>query len=147
MQFGEKTGEIVQRSVTPYHLSIGNCLVNSALFRKTDFIKTNGYSEDFVLGLEDYDLWLNMILIHKLKAYRVPDILFFYRIKNLESRNKHALQYRSMLKRKLLKKYPQMIFYKLCAKLQMFFYHSKIKNGYWQIKIFGIQIYKKKIKI
>lgn len=77
LKFGKETGEMVLHSPTSYHLSVNNCLVNSALFRKTDFIKAGGYDENFVLGLEDYDLWLNMTLIHKLKVYRVPDVLFF----------------------------------------------------------------------
>ena len=137
---------MVLHSPTPYHLSVNNCLVNSALFRKTDFIKAGGYDEDFVLGLEDYDLWLNMVLIHKLKVYRVPDILFFYRIKNLfESRNKQQMaQHSLMLRTKLLKKYPKMKFYRLCAKLQKFFYRNNIKNNHRRIKILGITVYRSK---
>lgn len=146
LKFGKETGEMVLHSPTPYHLSVNNCLVNSALFRKTDFIKAGGYDEDFVLGLEDYDLWLNMVLIHKLKVYRVPDILFFYRIKNLfESRNKQQMaQHSLMLRTKLLKKYPQMKLYRLCAKLQKFFYRNNIKNNHRRIKILGITVYRSK---
>ncbi len=146
LKFGKETGEMVLHSPTPYHLSVNNCLVNSALFRKTDFIKAGGYDEDFVLGLEDYDLWLNMVLIHKLKVYRVPDILFFYRIKNLfESRNKQQMaQHSLMLRTKLLKKYPKMKFYRLCAKLQKFFYRNNIKNNHRRIKILGITVYRSK---
>ena len=146
LKFGKETGEMVLRSPTPYHLSTGNCLVNSALFRKTDFIKAGSYDEDFVLGLEDYDLWLNMTLIHKLKVYRVPDILFFYRIKKLsESRNMQQMaQYSLILRKKLLKKYPQMRFYRFLSKFIKIFYRDSIRNNRRSIKILGITVYRSK---
>ena len=144
-KFGEENGEMILHSPTTYHLSVSNCLVSSALFRKNDFIKLGGYDEDFKLGLEDYDLWLNMVFRGKLKIYRIQEILFFYRIKDFsESRNKQQiLQHSLLLKKKLLKKYPKMKIYRFCAKILKTFYHNSIKNNYLRIKILGITVYKK----
>lgn len=121
--FGEKNGELKLKSPNKYNLSKNNCLVNSSLFRKSDFEKSGGYDSEFNLGLEDYDFWLNMVLRQKLKIYRIPEILFFYRIKKIkESRN--ALQMRAnskILLKKIEHKYPQIYFYRLLRKITKYF--------------------------
>ena len=95
-----------------------NCLVNAALFRKSDFEKSGGYDTEFNVALEDYDFWLNMVINHKKKIYRIPEILFYYRLKpksearNFQHRSEHA-----MLQNKLQKKYPIMKKYFLFEKL------------------------------
>ena len=53
-------------------------------------------------------------------------------------------QHSLMLRKKLLKKYPRMKFYRLCAKLQKFFYRNNIKNNHRRIKILGITVYRSK---
>ena len=117
--FGEKQGEMSLREPTILNMSCSNCLVNAALFRKSDFDRCGGYDEEFFAGLEDYDLWLNMILRHGLKAYRVPEILFFYRMKTKnESRNNVCgCKYAVQLKKILHRKYPQMCLYKMLSKI------------------------------
>lgn len=88
MQFGDKNTELILPTPNKYNMSVDNCLVNAALFRKSDFEKSGGYSTEFNTALEDYDLWLNMMFRLNLKIYRVPEILFYYRIKpKSESRN------------------------------------------------------------
>ena len=121
--FGKKTGELKLKYPNKYNLSKNNCLVNSSLFRKADFEKSGGYDSEFNLGLEDYDLWLNMVLNQKLKIYRIPEILFFYRIKNItESRNLQQIQlHNNILLKKLKRKYPQMFFYRIFRKITKYF--------------------------
>ena len=121
--FGEKTGEMKLKSPNKYNLSKNNCLVNSSLFRKSDFDKSGGYDSEFNLGLEDYDFWLNMVLRQKLKIYRIPEILFFYRIKNIkESRNAWQMRANSkILLKKIEHKYPQIFFYRLLRKITKYF--------------------------
>ena len=122
--FGEKTGEMKLKTPNKYNLSRYNCLVNSALFRKSDFDKCGGYDSEFNLGLEDYDFWLNMVLRQKLKIYRIPEILFFYRIKDIkESRNAQQMKYNSdELLRKIEHKYPQIFLYRLLRKITKYFH-------------------------
>ena len=92
------------------NMSFTNCLVNSALFSKELFLRAGGYDITFKNGLEDYDLWLNMLFNQNASIYRIPEILFFYRIKKtFESRNKNcSMFYRKELLECLTKKYPQM---------------------------------------
>ena len=126
------------------NMIIKNCICNSALFRKSDFDKCGGYDPTFAKGYEDYDLWLNMILRHNLKIYRIPEYLFFYRTKDIsESRDKQANKNHNKLTLLLLKKYPELII----GKLIRFFYQKKITlSNKLIIKIFKITVFSKKLK-
>ncbi len=118
MYFGRETHEMELKKATKYNMIHENCLVNAALFRKSDFEKSGGYDTEFNVALEDYDFWLNMVINHKKKIYRIPEILFYYRLKpksearNFQHRSEHA-----MLQNKLQKKYPIMKKYFLFEKL------------------------------
>lgn len=118
MYFGRETHEMELKKATKYNMIHENCLVNAALFRKSDFEKSGGYDTEFNIALEDYDFWLNMVINHKKKIYRIPEILFYYRLKpksearNFQHRSEHA-----MLQNKLQKKYPIMKKYFLFEKL------------------------------
>lgn len=107
MYFGRETHEFELHNPTIYNMLHQNCLVNAALFRKSDFDLVGGYDTEFNIALEDYDFWLNMVINHKKKIYRIPEILFYYRLKdkkearNFQHRSEHAL-----LQKKLEKKYP-----------------------------------------
>lgn len=126
------------------------CIVNSSLFRKSDFEKCGGYDKDFDKGLEDYDLWLNMILNHKLKIHRINDFLFFYRIKSVnESRNILAKNYHDELRCLLCKKYPQLrkdSLVNITFSILRFFYQKKITgSNKLIIKICKIPVFNKKL--
>ena len=111
--FAGKKGEMLLPTPTKYHMSKDNCLVNAALFKKSDFKDAGGYDPAFNLALEDYDFWCNLLFKHNKKIYRVPEILFFYRMKDKsESRNfQHRAEHKKLVKL-LRQKYPQMHFYK-----------------------------------
>lgn len=102
-------GEFVMPKPTTSNMIIHNCLINAALFRKYDFMEAGGYDPAFNEGIEDYDLWMNFILKHHKKVYRVPEILFYYRLKpTTESRNAQCkLKYRR-LRKHMKQKYPEM---------------------------------------
>lgn len=147
LKFGEETGELVLPSPTPCHMAVNNCLVNAALFKKTDFISAGGYDENFSLGLEDYDLWMNMVFYKKLKIYRVQEKLFYYRMKNIsDSRNKQqAEHYSSLLNDKLLKKYPQIKRYRIYERILKNFYRISIRDNVRIVKVLGIAVYRYKM--
>ncbi len=127
-----------------------NCILNSSLFKKADWKKSGGYDKAFDEGYEDYDFWLNLVIRQKCKIYRVPEILFYYRIKDIsESRNKQALQIDDKLIKKLNHKYPirylvRGIVYVL-RKFIRFFYRGKAKDGIKYYRIFGLCVYKNKL--
>lgn len=86
--FDVKNDELKLFRPTKRNMAFCNCLTNSALLKKSLFEKSGGYDENFDKGLEDYDFWLNLIYKQNAKIYRVPEILFYYRIKSKkESRN------------------------------------------------------------
>lgn len=62
-----------------------NCIFNSAMFRKKDFISCGGYKENMNCGCEDWDFWLSMVE-KDVKVYKIEEDLFFYRKIKKESR-------------------------------------------------------------
>ena len=116
MLFGTQQGEMILPKPNKYNMVQQNCLVNAALFRRADFMQSGGYNKSCFNGLEDYDLWLNLIFNHGKKIHRVPEILFFYRIKKAEeSRNMQNKSSHKDIKKSFFKKYPQMRYYKLIS--------------------------------
>ena len=64
------------------HLLIDNMIFCSAFFRQSDWEKVGGYDESLKSGFEDWAFWLK-ILDEKSIIYKIPDILFHYRIKEV----------------------------------------------------------------
>ncbi|HVN24637.1 MAG TPA: glycosyltransferase family A protein [Syntrophorhabdales bacterium] len=80
--FGDKKG---LWELPPYSLEqmlVGNLIFCSALFRKTDWLKVNGYNPNMRYGFEDWDLWLSIIEL-KRRVLQIPEVLFFYRVRNV----------------------------------------------------------------
>ena len=64
-----------------------NLFVNCSMFRKSDFIRVNGFNENMVAGLEDWDFWLS-VLEDGGKVKYLNGVHFYYRIKPMKySRN------------------------------------------------------------
>ncbi len=66
-----------------------NILCITALFRREDFDKTGGFNNNMREGFEDWDFWMSMFQDGRGTAYKIPQVLFYYRIKPV-SRNKTA---------------------------------------------------------
>jgi hypothetical protein len=76
--------------VGPYSLErmlVSNRIVSAAFFRKEDWGKCGGYSEEFVYGLEDWDLWLNIIELER-DIVKIPDSYFYYRVHPIASESR-----------------------------------------------------------
>ncbi len=59
----------------------------SAFFKKKDWEKYKGYSEEMKHGFEDWDFWLSFVEDGK-KFYKIPQVLFYYRqVENGRSAN------------------------------------------------------------
>ena len=71
------------------HILFDNCVFNSALFRKSDFIKIGQYKHYMKNGAEDWDLWLSF-LEAGVKFYRLDETLFLYRKYKSSSRSFHS---------------------------------------------------------
>ncbi|MBO5441447.1 MAG: glycosyltransferase family 2 protein [Alphaproteobacteria bacterium] len=151
--FDKKDELFLQPHLTKYEMyGKHECCVVSALYYKEDFISFGGYKTEFSrLGGEDMDYWLNYI-DRGLPIIRLPDILFYYRVKEEKSYwqdyASKEMQLRMQQKLALLIKYhPQMrfwlLFYHISRKLVRLFYRQKTKEQKIYYKILGITIYKK----
>jgi glycosyltransferase involved in cell wall biosynthesis len=78
--FGEKTGRHTVGEFNLQKLMIGNYIDACAVYRKSVWEALGGYDEKMpVMGMEDWDFWLNMILRGYEFQY-IPKILFNYRV-------------------------------------------------------------------
>ena len=66
-----------------------NCICNSALFKKADFISVGKYKDYMKDGYEDWDLWMSFIE-KDLKPFKIEEVLLNYRQVEDNSRNKHC---------------------------------------------------------
>lgn len=87
-------GEINKEDLLPIysrrrHL-IQNLFFNTTLFRKSSFFNVGGYDEQFLIGWEDWDLFLRLVEDEK-QVYTIERPYFFYRIK-ISSRNADLLK-------------------------------------------------------
>jgi glycosyltransferase involved in cell wall biosynthesis len=83
--FGEKKGEWDLPEYSYERLLFENMIFCSAFYRRSDYDNTDGYNENMREGLEDWDFWLSFLKKGDI-VYKIPQIHFFYRIKN-NSRN------------------------------------------------------------
>lgn len=77
--FGARSGIMKLGSYNLEKILVSNRIVSAAFFRKDDWEKCGGYSEQFTFGLEDWDLWLSIIELGR-DIIKIPDSCFFYRI-------------------------------------------------------------------
>ena len=118
MYFDRENEEFYLPRPNKYNMTQTNCLVNAALFRKSDFDACGGFDPAFNTALEDYDFWLNMVFRQNKKIYRVPEILFYYRLKpKTDARNyQHRTEHDELLKQ-LFAKYPETRKYIILSKI------------------------------
>ena len=78
--FGERKGTYRTGEFNLQKMMIGNYIDACAVFRKSAWEALGGYDEKMpVMGMEDWDFWLNMAL-NGYEFYYVPKILFKYRV-------------------------------------------------------------------
>ncbi len=78
--FGEKSGTHHVGDFNLQKMMIGNYIDACAVYRKSVWETLGGYDEKMpVMGMEDWDFWLNMIL-HGYEFLYVPKTFFKYRV-------------------------------------------------------------------
>jgi glycosyltransferase involved in cell wall biosynthesis len=101
--FGKKSGLINLPDYSFDQMLRQNLIFCTALFRRTDFDKVNGYNVNMLYGWEDWDLWLS-ILNNGGEVKRIPEVLFYYRqhdVSMLSSIDK-SIEKRQYLENKLI---------------------------------------------
>lgn len=77
--FGARNEPYELPTVSVPDILFRNCVVCSALYRKSDWEKYGGYKENMRGGYEDWDFWLSFIAEGK-RFLRLNETLFYYRI-------------------------------------------------------------------
>lgn len=79
--FGARRGRIAAPAFSLRKMLWSNLIFCSAFFRKEDWSGTGGYNPNMKHGCEDWDFWLSLLELER-KVYRIPQVLFYYRIKD-----------------------------------------------------------------
>ncbi len=83
--FGKKNRNWKLKKFNKSDILYENCIFNTALFRKSDFLKVGMYKNYMMNGMEDFDLWLSFIE-QGLDVYQIDEVLFYYRKYDQETR-------------------------------------------------------------
>ena len=96
-------------------LLIANQIFCSAVFKKADFNRTMGYDSHVVEGLEDWELWIQL-LQNDAKVLKLPGTHFFYRIQAQKTMTRSGnikpeteLELRRKIYEKHIEKYQQLL--------------------------------------
>ena len=80
--FGYLNKEFRLEAFNPNRIIFNNCIPNTAMYRKSDFILVGGYKDYMKDGWEDWNLWLSILEIAPNKekcAHKIDEILYLYR--------------------------------------------------------------------
>lgn len=78
--FGDKNHKWHLPDYSLENMLIDNSIFNTAVFKKSDFLKTKGYNPNMIYGWEDWDFWLSLLELG-VEVYKIPKVLFYYRIR------------------------------------------------------------------
>lgn len=76
--FGAQSGPFMIGDYSLEAMLFANCIVANACFRKADWAKTQGYSEQMDDGYEDFDFWLSIIELGR-DVVKIEEPLVYYR--------------------------------------------------------------------
>lgn len=86
-----------------------NCIFNSAMYRKSDFILCGAYDENMRYGCEDWDLWLSFIE-KGFGVYKINEELFYYRKLDEKTRTDLSNKHYSQICREIFNKHRELYF-------------------------------------
>lgn len=101
---GDKSGPWNLGNYTIKKELITNQIVITALFRKEDYLKTEGYSYDFQKGYEDWDFWLSIIELEK-EVRQINKTGFYYRILSDSRNHSFTKEIKTELKSKIYQRH------------------------------------------
>lgn len=80
--FGAENQQLVTPDYLYENMLTENRIFCSGIYRKEDYLKTNGYNSNMKEGLEDWDFWLSLLSPNDV-VIKLPDFHFLYRIKEV----------------------------------------------------------------
>lgn len=79
-KFGAENGVWNLPEYSYERLVAWNIIFCTSMYRRVDYDKTKGYNPNMKYGFEDWDFWLSFLNPDD-EVYRIPNVLFHYRIK------------------------------------------------------------------
>ena len=76
--FGARSGIWELPEFEMSRMLVSNLIYCSAMFRKSDWERVEGYNPNMLYGWEDWDFWLSIIELGR-RVVRIPRLLFHYR--------------------------------------------------------------------
>jgi len=83
-----------------------NDLPCSSLFRKDDWVRISGFNNNMTSGWEDWDFWLSLLEL-EVGVYRIPEVLFYYRILPGSRERTMTKEHRVQMYRQLFYNHPE----------------------------------------
>src|SRR5690606_23196835 len=98
--FGSVDEEWILKDYSLVNLANHNIIFCTSFFKKQTWENIGRYDENLKLGLEDWDFWISLLKSGG-SVYRIPEICFFYRVKensmamslNNSSKKDYTLKY------------------------------------------------------
>lgn len=78
--FGSREGEMELRKYSFTELMRGNIITNTAMYRRSDFLKSPGYDVKMRVGWEDWEFYLSLLSPED-EIFQIDEPLFLYRQK------------------------------------------------------------------
>lgn len=79
VKFGAVNRKWKLKKYTPYRLAIDNMIYVSAIYRRSDWERIGGYTEDSALVREDWEFWIKLLKDGG-EVVKLPFVGFYYRI-------------------------------------------------------------------
>lgn len=103
--FGEQCGLFHTPNYTYNDIIWGNSIIIcSAMYRRIDYDKTNGYNPHMIHGYEDWDFWLSLLNKESV-VYRIDEVMYYYRTHSV-SRAVKSWEHISQLNRQIYHNHP-----------------------------------------
>ncbi len=98
--FGKKNNKWILPEYSLELILGQNCIFCSAIYRRSSYMRTNGYNVNMRGGYEDWDFWLSMIEKGS-KVHKINECLFHYRIRSLSMARSMSKEDKSRLRKQI----------------------------------------------
>lgn len=124
MLFGASKGKWILPDYSLKNLLVENSIFCTALFRKSDFNTAGGYNLNMREGFEDWDFWIRMLKDGS-KIYKIPEVLFYYRIKAASRNSQLDREKQLILRRRIVENHRELYDKYFPTADLLFDYHSQ----------------------
>lgn len=135
-KFGAGSGPWMAADFSLRGMLVGNLIFCSAFFRKRAWEQAGGYRESMKHGWEDWDFWLSLIEAG-CEIYRIPQVLFQYRIKERSRTTELSLDRRVEMHLQVMRNHKDLYIENARPLLELF-YRVSASRPYRFLKRLGV---------